>query len=228
MPGLAEEARLRSFFGDDTYAISGVTHTFASRTVVEAVSLFAIAPVQAVGSRSAPRRPSIRRSSSDLLANAEEQLRARLGADLHPAADADHPARHRCASVRRIEPARIHWRTKLGIDEDATVVLFFGRLSVHAKASPFQLAQALEIAAQKSAELEIVWCGWFADDFQQKCFMTTAKAMAPSVRFHHLDGRESDVRFSIWSAADVSARCPTTSRRASASPSSKRWRPSCR
>ena len=27
VPGLAEEARLRSFFGDDTYAISGVTHT---------------------------------------------------------------------------------------------------------------------------------------------------------------------------------------------------------
>jgi hypothetical protein len=82
-------------------------------------------------------------------------------------------------------------------------VLFLGRLSVHAKASPFQLAQALEIAAQKGAKLEMVWCGYFSDDFQKKCFMTTAKAMAPSVRFHHVDGRKADARFSIWSAADI-------------------------
>jgi hypothetical protein len=27
--------------------------------------------------------------------------------------------------------------------------------------------------------------------------------MAPSVRFHHLDGRKPEVRFSIWSAADI-------------------------
>jgi hypothetical protein len=103
----------------------------------------------------------------------------------------------------RIESARSRWRTKLGIADDAVVVMFFGRLSVHAKASPFQLAQALEIAASKGARLEMIWCGYFADDFQQKAFMTTAKAMAPSVRFHHLDGRKADVRFSIWSAADI-------------------------
>ena len=82
-------------------------------------------------------------------------------------------------------------------------MLFVGRLSVHAKASPFQLAQALEIAAGRGARLEMIWCGYFADDFQQKSFMTTARAMAPSVRFHHVDGRKADVRFSIWSAADI-------------------------
>ena len=55
----------------------------------------------------------------------------------------------------------------------------------------------------KGARVEMIWCGYFSDDFQQKAFMTTAKAMAPSVRFHHLDGRKADVRFSIWSAADI-------------------------
>ena len=103
----------------------------------------------------------------------------------------------------RIESARSRWRAKLGIADDVVVVMFFGRLSVHAKASPFQLAQALEIAASKGARIEMIWCGYFSDDFQQKAFMTTAKAMAPSVRFHHLDGRKADVRFSIWSAADI-------------------------
>lgn len=203
VPSLAEEARLRAFLGDNTYAVSGVAHTIASRIMLEAVSQFATAPVQAWDALICPSK-AVHSVVSSILANTEEQLRMRLGArtftrPLMPIIPIGIHARR----FARIEPARMRWRTKLGIEEDATVVLFFGRLSVHAKASPFQLAQALEIAAQKGAKLEMVWCGWFADDFQQKSFMTTAKAMAPSVRFHHVDGRKSDVRFSIWSAADI-------------------------
>jgi hypothetical protein len=33
--------------------------------------------------------------------------------------------------------------------------------------------------------------------------MQTAKRMAPSVAFHHVDGRDANARFSIWSAADI-------------------------
>ncbi len=203
VPSLAEEARLRAFLGDDTYAVCGVAHTIASRVVLEAVSQFATAPVQPWDALICPSK-AVHSALSSILANTEEQLRTRLGArtfirPLMPIIPLGIHARR----FARIEPARMRWRTKLGIDEDATVVLFFGRLSVHAKASPFQLAQALEIAAQKGAKLEMVWCGYFADDFQQKSFMTTAKAMAPSVRFHHVDGRKADVRFSIWSAADI-------------------------
>jgi hypothetical protein len=47
----------------------------------------------------------------------------------------------------RDEAARKRWRAEVGIAEDAVAVLFFGRLSVHAKASPFQLAQAAARAA---------------------------------------------------------------------------------
>lgn len=203
VPSLAEEARLRAFLGDDTYAVCGVAHTIASRVVLEAVSQFATAPVQPWDALICPSK-AVHSALSSILANTEEQLRMRLGArtfirPLMPIIPLGIHARR----FARIEPARMRWRTKLGIDEDATVVLFFGRLSVHAKASPFQLAQALEIAAQKGAKLEMVWCGYFADDFQQKSFMTTAKAMAPSVRFHHVDGRKADARFSIWSAADI-------------------------
>jgi alpha-maltose-1-phosphate synthase len=203
VPGLAEEARLRAFLGDDTYAISGVAHTIASRVVLEAVAQFSTAPVQPWDALICPSK-AVHAALSAVLANTEDQLRTRLGArtftrPLMPIIPLGIHARR----FARIEPARMRWRKSLGIDDAAVVVLFFGRLSVHAKASPFQLAQALEIAAQKGAKLEMIWCGYFADDFQQKCFMTTAKAMAPSVRFHHVDGRKSDARFSIWSAADI-------------------------
>jgi starch synthase len=202
-PGVAEEARLRSFLGDDTYAISGLAHTISSRAVIEAVAQIVTAPVQPWDALICPSQ-AVHTVLSSVLANTEDQLRARLGAStfirpLMPVIPLGIHARR----FTRIESARSRWRTKLGIADDAVVVMFFGRLSVHAKASPFQLAQALEIAASKGARLEMLWCGYFADEFQQKAFMTTAKAMAPSVRFHHLDGRKADVRFSIWSAADI-------------------------
>jgi starch synthase len=202
-PGLAEEARLRSFLGDDTYAVCGVSHTISSRAVVEMVAQLVTAPVQPFDALICTSQ-AVHAVLSGILANTEEQMRARLGATtfvrpLMPVI----PLGIHAGRFTRIEAARSRWRSKLGIADDAVVVLFFGRLSVHAKASPFQLAQALEIAAGKGAPLEMIWCGYFSDDFQQKAFMTTAKAMAPSVRFHHVDGRKADVRFSIWSAADI-------------------------
>lgn len=202
-PGLAEEARLRSFVGDDTYAISGVAHAVSARPVIDAVAQMVTAPVQPWDALICPSR-AVHTVLSGVLSNAEDQLRARLGATtfvrpLMPVIPHGIHARR----FSRLESARSRWRSKLGIANDAVVVLFFGRLSVHAKASPFQLAQALEIASARGARLEMIWCGYFADDFQQKSFMTTAKAMAPSVRFHHVDGRKADVRFSIWSAADI-------------------------
>jgi hypothetical protein len=104
----------------------------------------------------------------------------------------------------RKEGDRERWRSRLGIADDAIAILFFGRLSVHAKAAPFQLAQAAQAAAVLSKKtLAIIWCGWFSNDFQQRVFMQTAKSMAPSVAFHHVDGRDADTRFSIWSAADI-------------------------
>ncbi|MBX9777190.1 MAG: glycosyltransferase family 4 protein [Xanthobacteraceae bacterium] len=202
-PGLAEEARLRSFLGDDTYAICGVAHTVSSRAVIETVAQFVTAPVQPWDALICTSQ-AVHSVLSGILANTEDQLRARLGATtfvrpLMPVVPLGIHARR----FTRIESARSRWRAKLGIADDAVVVMFFGRLSVHAKASPFQLAQALELAASKGARLEMIWCGYFSDDFQQKAFMTTAKAMAPSVRFHHVDGRKADARFSIWSAADI-------------------------
>jgi alpha-maltose-1-phosphate synthase len=202
-PGLAEEARLRSFLGDDTYAICGVAHTISSRVVIETVAQFVTVPVQPWDAMICPSQ-AVHTVLSGVLANTEDQLRTRLGATtftrpLMPVIPLGIHARR----FTRIESARSRWRAKLGIADDAVAVLFFGRLSVHAKASPFQLAQALEIAASKGTRLEMIWCGYFSDDFQQKAFMTTARAMAPSVRFHHVDGRKADARFSIWSAADI-------------------------
>ena len=203
-PGIAQEARLRSFLGDDAYALSGVTHTISSREILAGIADLVTAPVMPYDAVICTSR-SVHDALSGVLTRCEDDLRARLGAThftrpMMPVI----PLGVHADRFRRDAKQRTAWRRKLGIADDVTVILFFGRLSVHAKASPFQLAQAAEMAAaQIKKNFAIVWCGWFNDDFQQRVFMSTAKSMAPSVAFHHVDGREAETRFSIWSAADI-------------------------
>jgi glycosyltransferase involved in cell wall biosynthesis len=203
-PGIAEEARVRDFLGDDAYAISGVTHTISSREVLDGVADLAVAPIRPWDALICTSK-SVHEALSGVLAHVEEDLRERLGASrftrpLMPVI----PLGVHASRFTRNDADRAKWRAKLGLADDTAAILFFGRLSVHAKAAPFQLAQAAELAARRTKKpFAIIWCGWFNDDFQRRVFMNTAKSMAPSVPFHHADGRADDARFSIWSAADI-------------------------
>ena len=203
-PGIAEEAGTRSFVGDDAYALCGVTHTISSREMLDAVAQTAVAPVMPWDALICTSS-AVHEALSGVLSGVEEHLRQRLGATrfVRPMMPVVPLGVH--ASRFTPKPAdRQTWRQKLGLGDDVTAVLFFGRLSVHAKASPYQLAQAVEAAAKSSGrKFAVLWCGWFNDDFQRRAFMDTAKAMAPSVPFHHIDGRDESTRFSIWSAADI-------------------------
>jgi alpha-maltose-1-phosphate synthase len=204
IPGVAEEARIRRFIGGDAYAVCGITHTISSRQVLDSIADLAVAPVRPWDALICTSR-AVHDALSGLLDRVEEDLRVRLDArtfirPLMPII----PLGVHSARFSRSDADRARWRTNLGIAEDTVVILFFGRLSVHAKASPFQLAQAAELAATRGKQrLAVVWCGWFNDDFQRRVFMNTAKSMAPSVPFHYVDGREDTARFSIWAAADI-------------------------
>lgn len=202
-PRVAEEARIRNFQDDTAYALCGVTHSISSRGVLESIADLAVAPVMpwdaiVMTSRAAEA------ACAAVLDLAEEHLRNRIGATrftrpMMPVIPLGTDAR----LFARNETDRKRWRSQLGLADDTIAVLFFGRLSVHAKASPFQLAQAVEIAARGGERYAIIWCGQFSNDFQRRVFMETAKAMAPSAAFHHVDGMVPNVRFSIWSAADI-------------------------
>jgi glycosyltransferase involved in cell wall biosynthesis len=203
-PGIADEARLRNLVSDDAYAICGVTHTISSREVLDGVAELPVAPVKPWDALICTSI-SVHKALSAVLDNVEDNLRQRLGATkftrpLMPVI----PLGVHAGRFARKEADRASWRKKIGLADDVTAILFFGRLSVHAKAAPFQLALAAERAAQAGkARFAIIWCGWFNDDFQRRVFMNTAKAMAPSVPFHHVDGRDAGTRFSIWAAADI-------------------------
>ncbi|MGI8526480.1 MAG: glycosyltransferase family 4 protein [Pseudolabrys sp.] len=203
-PGIADEAKIRSFLGDASYALCGVTHTISSREALDGVAGLLQVPVQPWDAVICTSR-AVHDAVSRVLASVENDLRARQGATkfTRPMLPIIPLGVHGKRFTRK-DADRAKWRKQLNIADDVTVVLFFGRLSVHAKAAPFQLAQAAELAVAKSKRrLAILWCGWFNDDFQRRVFMETAKSMAPSVPFYHVDGREEAARFSVWAAADI-------------------------
>jgi hypothetical protein len=66
------------------------------------------------------------------------------------------------------------------------------------------MALALENAARKT-KVPIYWVnsGWSESDGTTEAYHAAARDLCPSVHYREVDGRPADVRFSIWSVADL-------------------------
>lgn len=103
------------------------------------------------------------------------------------------------------QPAqRASAREALGIRSEEVAFLFSGRLSFHAKANPAALYRALEQAAQRSPVV-CVEAGIFPNEAIAQAFVAAQKALAPTVRFIHVHGRDEECYRQAWQAADVFA-----------------------
>ena len=58
-------------------------------------------------------------------------------------------------------------------------------------------------ASESKRRIHMVWCGWFTSDKNKKLFTEGAKALAPNISVHHVDGRSPSAREHIWHAADI-------------------------
>jgi glycosyltransferase involved in cell wall biosynthesis len=95
-------------------------------------------------------------------------------------------------------------RKKLGITPDDIVVLFVGRLTHVEKANPLPMYLALEAAARRTKKkLHLLQAGWYASAEIEKIFVDAAKRLMPSVRYHPVDAREPEYRWSAWHAGDI-------------------------
>jgi hypothetical protein len=95
------------------------------------------------------------------------------------------------------------WRARLGIPDEAIVALYVGRFNALDKMNPCLMATALERSAKITGKA-IYWVnsGWAERPSDADFYHGAARALCPSVTYIHLDGREPDVRFSIWTVAD--------------------------
>lgn len=210
-PDLGHWARLRDADNAHAYSLCGVTHTISSIGAIELIQDFLSAPVARWDALVCTSR--VVRESVELLLDAREDfLLQRLGVAKGEgkAARPALPIIPLGVDTERYAPnadARTGWRQRLGIGTDDVAFLFMGRLSFHAKAHPLSMFQALEAAIgalpPDSPKVHLILAGWFANEAIERVFRQGARDFSPHLQLHIVDGRENDVRYSIWSAADI-------------------------
>ncbi|HIK33177.1 MAG TPA: glycosyltransferase family 4 protein [Oscillatoriales cyanobacterium M4454_W2019_049] len=206
-PGLSPLAWQRQYGDPRSYSLCGVTHTTASTAVMQAVGDLFIAPFQPWDAIVCTSN-AVKTWMESLLERWGDYLAQRIGGTPHTEIQLPViPLGVDCEAFLSGEEAqrvRHQWRQRLGIPPEAIIVLFVGRLIAHAKAHPVPMYLALERVAQSTRQpLYLIQSGWFEFPEHEAAFKQTAAAFCPSVRVGFLDGRQPDLRRSIWYAADI-------------------------
>jgi starch synthase len=207
-PGLSDAAWQRRHLNPKAYSLCGITHTTASARVMDAIGDLLIAPVQPWDAVICTSQ-SVKTMVETLLSDYQQYLSQKLGTRIKPVlpqlpviplgvdTDAFKPTPEKKAKG-------VELRNQYGIENDDLAILFMGRLSFHAKAHPYALYRALEMAAQATGEkLHLLMTGWAANDAILKQFEQAAQQVCPSVTVHFIDGRQPEIRTFIWYAADL-------------------------
>lgn len=193
----------RTRHGETHFALCGVTHTISSAEVMKQLANYVHGPYT-------PWDALICTSKSVLTAvhgiweTQTEFLSRRLGQTLKPAMPMTPVIPlgvHTDDFVFNTEQ-RIAGRTRFGFDPDSIVVLFVGRLSLHAKANPLPMYLACARAQKASGKkIEVLECGWFANDAIKSAFEDAARVAGIHVTC--VDGRAEGVTKQAYASSDV-------------------------
>ena len=205
----ALECWRRAPHGAAAWALCGITHTTATRNVMQ--TLFDI--------RSAPQMPwdamictsvAVQASVRRLMELAEAHLAQRFpGAPL--------PARPLlpviplgvdCDDFRPDPTLAQGMRDRIKAAPGDVVVVSIARLTPDEKFDPLPLFLAMELAAAEvhafgGGKLHLVLCGIFPEELWSDVFATSAAQLMPSCGYHRLDGANPDDRKATLSGGDI-------------------------
>ena len=209
VPELSDMAWLRRQAGaENAYSLVGMVHTLAPPAMRELIGKAAIAPMQPWDALICTS-PVVQQALTTMFDEWTDYLADRYGGTrkIRPhlpllplgvngaafAALADRP------------DVRTAMRAELGAADDDVIVLWVGRLSFFEKAFPQPMFRAVEEAAQATgAAVHFAHVGWFPDPASQKpLYEEAARAYAPSVRMHFLNGNDSELVGKMWAAGDI-------------------------
>ena len=209
VPELTDMAWLRRQVGlENSYSLVGMVHTLAPLAMREMIAKSAVAPMQPWDALICTS-PVVQESLVEMFDEWTGYLADRYGGtkQIRPhlpllplgvegsafAALADRP------------DVRAATREQMGVGPDDIVIMWVGRLSFFEKAFPQPMFRAAEEAAKATgAKVHFALVGWFPDPVvQREMYDEAARAYAPSVAVHYLNGNDSELVGAMWAAGDI-------------------------
>ena len=223
-PNLASWAKIRSNYGDSAWSICGVTHTISSENAMDSIVDLVVAPLQPWDALICTSM-AVKRSVEILLERQIAYMSHRFAVRQCPLPQLPIIPLGVHQNQFQFEHAqRLISRKNFLIKDDEIVVLYVGRLSFHAKASPFPMYKALEEAARRSAQrVVLLECGWFKTDFIERSFVQAGEILSPSLRILRVDGREFRAQNQAWACADIFCSFSDNIKPRLASPLMRQW-----
>jgi starch synthase len=200
-------ARQRLRVGPAAYSLCGVTHTLATDGPLDSIAKMLTDPVMpwdALVCTSTAARAVV----TAVLDRQTELQRWRTGCDVateRPLLPII-PLGVHCDDFAFTEPEKSAARDALAVGRDAVVVLVAGRISVHSKAHPYALMQALQHTAEETGKpIVLVFAGKAVTPAISEAFSSGAQAFCPDVRTLFVDGQDAAAYRGAWAAADLFA-----------------------
>ena len=207
-PISATECWRRVPHGAAAWALCGITHTTATRHVMQAI----------FDLRSAPQMPwdavictsgSVQASLRRLLELAEDHLAQRFPGAILPTRPLLPviPLGIACDDFRPDPGVGQALRARLGIGPQDIAAVTIARLTPDEKFDPLPLFLAMEAAAaevgtRQGGKLHLILCGQFRDPVWKDMFETAAARLMPACGYHLLDGGDASERKGTLSGGD--------------------------
>lgn len=195
--------RTRLPWGYASFAFSGITHTISSRAVMRQIAAYVHGPFASHDALICTSQ-SVRHAVESIWREQTEHLSWRLGQTIAPSLPMLPviPLGIHADDFAPDDSLRAAAREQWQMSPDEIVVLFVGRLSLHAKANPLPMYLACARAQAASGRpVRVLECGWFANDPIRKSFEETASAVG--IRVDRVDGREAGMTRRAYAAADI-------------------------
>ena len=203
-PNFSAECWRRAPWGHAAYAMCGITHTTATKAVMQ--GMFDL--------RCAPQMPwdavictstSVHASITAQMDLTDDFLKTRFAGTLPPRPLLPViPLGITCDDFTPDKSAGRALRARLGIAADDIACAIIARLTPQEKFDPLPLYLALARAQKQAGRpFHLLLCGQFRDDHARRIFTDGATAMMPDVGFHLLDGASAEDRKATLSGADI-------------------------
>lgn len=205
-PDISNFAKQRYFYGHDSYSLIGITHTTASKKAIDSLLNNLIGPVMEWDALICTSH-SVKDSLKNLYDNYQLFLNDRFGIKKFPNMNLPViPLGVHNDDFNFTSEYKNNARKGLSIDKNDICFLFLGRISFHAKAHHIPMLIILDKIAKKlngNKKIHLIQTGWFPNDSYEKEFKEECFKIAPSIKFHFLDGKELESRNKSYAASDL-------------------------